>query len=160
LTPLERVAEWLAATPPAALLREHAWLYPLAETLHILGFVLLVGAVAMFDLRVLGLGAKLPVRALGRFLLPWSAGGFLLAAPTGALLFITQAGDFLANRVFLLKLALIGAALLNAALFHLGPWRSAGLDAGVAPRRARIQAAGSLLAWVAIIACGRLLAYV
>jgi len=160
VTPLLRAADWLAATPPAALLRERAWLYPLVETLHILGFVLLVGAVAMFDLRVLGLGRALPLRALGRYLLPWSVGGALLALPTGALLFSTQPADFLANPLFLLKLALIGAAALNAALFHVGPWRGAGLDAGAAPPRARIQAACSLLAWIAVIVCGRLLAYV
>lgn len=114
----------------------------------------------MFDLRVLGLGRALPVRALGRYLLPWSAGAALLVVPSGLLLFMTQAPDFVVNPAFLCKLALIAAAGLNALLFHLGPWRAASFDAGMAPLRARIQAMLSLLLWIATICCGRLLAYI
>ena len=47
-------AAWLAATAPALAMRSNAWLYPAVEIVHIAGFTLLVGAVAMFDLRVPG----------------------------------------------------------------------------------------------------------
>ena len=47
-------------------MREHAWLYPAVETLHIVGFSVLVGAVAMFDLRVLGYGRQLAVKSISR----------------------------------------------------------------------------------------------
>ena len=60
-----------------------------------------------------------------------------------------------------LKLALLGAALLNAALFHRAPFRSVAnwnLDLP-APGAARAAAVISLVLWVAVIACGRLLAY-
>jgi len=153
-------ANWLAATPPALAMRANAWLYPAVEIAHIAGFAVLVGAVAMFDLRVLGLGRELPVRALARHLLPWSAGSMLVVVPTGLLLFAAEAPDLAANRVFLLKLLLIGVAGLNALAFHLGPYRAAERWPGRAPLRARLQAALSLLLWLAVIACGRLLAYV
>ena len=158
MAPLESAAAWLAATPPAALLRSHAWLYPLVETAHILGFVVLVGAVAMFDLRVLGCGRALPLDALGRYLLPWSAGSLLVVVPTGLLLFSTQAQVFLASPAFLLKLGLIGAAGLNALAFHLG--RRSLVDNGRPGLRERGQAALSLLLWAGVIASGRLIAYV
>jgi hypothetical protein len=35
-------------------MRGSVWMYPIVEVLHIVGFVILVGAVFMFDLRVLG----------------------------------------------------------------------------------------------------------
>lgn len=159
MEPLTQAASRLAASPLAEGLRGHAWLYPLVETVHILGFVLLVGAVLVFDLRVLGFGAALPLRALARHTLPWSVGSLLLVLPSGLLLFATHAPDFLANRAFLLKLALLAAAGLNALAFHLGPWRTAP-DSGPVPVRARLQAGVSILLWIAVIACGRMLAYV
>lgn len=158
--PLAEFAVWMAATAPARTMRENAWLYPAVETAHILGFVLLVGAVAMFDLRLLGFGQWLPPRGLARHLLPWSAAGFLLVAPSGLLLFSTQPSAMLANPVFLFKMGLVAAAGLNAAAFHLSAWwRTAGA-ADAPPASARLHAVLSLASWVAVIACGRMLAYV
>lgn len=139
-------------------MRDGAWLYPLVEIVHIVGFTVLVGAVAMFDLRLLGCGRALPVQALARHLLPWSWAALLLIVPSGLLMFGAQP-ELLDNPVFLLKLALIGAAGVNALAFHLGPWRAAGRWSQQAPMRARLHAALSLLLWIAVIACGRLLAY-
>ena len=148
-----------ASLPLAQAMREHAWLYPIVETLHIIGFAVLVGAVAMFDLRVLGFGRQLPVKALARHLLPWSAGSMLLVLPTGLLLFVADPLALLANRVFLLKLALIAVAGLNALAFHAGPYRRAEAWPQRAPGRAILHALLSLGLWIAVIACGRLLAY-
>jgi hypothetical protein len=153
-------AAWLAATPPALAMRGTTWLYPAVEIVHIVGFAVLVGAVAMFDLRVLGFGRDLPVRLLARHLLPWSVGSMLLVLPSGLLLFAAEAPDLAANRVFLLKLALIAVAGLNALAFHGRPYRAAERWASRAPPRARLHAVLSLLLWLAVIACGRLLAYV
>jgi hypothetical protein len=160
VAPLEELAAWVAATPLAAAMRANAWLYPVAETVHILGFVLLVGAVAMFDLRVLGCARSLPLRGLAAHLLPWSMGSLLLVVPTGLLLFCAQPADMLGNRVFLLKLGLVAVAGLNALGFHASRWwRTAAADAPVPPG-ARLHAALSLSLWIAVIACGRMLAYV
>jgi hypothetical protein len=152
---------WLAATPVGAAMRDGVWLYPLVETVHIVGFSVLVGAVAMFDLRVLGFARQLPVRALGAHLLPWATGSLLLIVPAGLLLFASAPGDFIANPTFALKLALIASAGINAALFHLGAYRRvAAWDTGMAaPPLARAHALLSLLLWIAVIGCGRLLAY-
>ena len=150
---------WAASLPLALALREHPWLYPIVETLHILGFAVLVGAVAMFDLRVLGFGRQLPVKALARHLLPWSAGSMLLVVPTGLLLFIADPVALLANRVFLLKLGLILVAGINALAFHAGPYRHADAWTGHGPPVAVLQAVLSLALWIAVITAGRLIAY-
>ena len=152
---------WLEATPLSAAMRGGLWLYPIVEIIHIVGFVMLVGAAAMFDLRLLGWSRRLPVQALARHLLPWSVASVLLVIPAGLLMFSAHPHDFIGNQVFQLKLALIAAAGLNALVFHLGIYRSvAQWNAKVAaPALARLQALASLAIWLAVISCGRLLAY-
>ena len=141
------------------MLRDDPWLYPAVEIAHIVGFSVLVGAVAMFDLRLLGFGRALPLAALARYLLPWSWAALALIVPSGLLMFSTQP-ELLDNRVFLLKLALIAAAGLNALVFHTGAWRHAARWHDAIPIVARLHACLSLLLWIGVIACGRLLAYV
>jgi hypothetical protein len=65
------------------------------------------------------------------------------------------------NPAFRLKLLLLGAAALNAAVFHRVPFRSVATwnqDVS-APASARTAAVVSLALWVGVISCGRLLAY-
>lgn len=148
--------------PLAAAMRGELWLYPAVEVLHIVGFVILVGAAAMFDLRLLGLSRGLPVRALARHLLPWSLAALLVIIPTGLLMFSAHASDLIGNRAFLLKLTLLMLAATNAAAFHAGIFREAECwdQHAAAPLVARLHALASLGLWVGIIACGRIIAYV
>jgi hypothetical protein len=145
----------------AKAMREWLWLYPAVEIVHIVGIVLLVGSVAMFDLRVLGISKQIPVRALARHLLPWSVAALILIVPTGLMMFSAHAGDFLNNRAFQLKMALLLAAAMNAAFFHTGPYATVKTwdTSAPAPPLAKISVALSLVIWVAIISCGRLIAY-
>ena len=149
-------------SPLAVAMRGELWLYPAVETLHICGFVILVGAAIMFDLRLFGLSRGLSVRGLAWHLLPWSVAALLVIVPTGLLMFSAHAGEFVDNRAFLLKLTLLMLAATNAAAFHAGAFRSvANWDVAVAaPLGARLHAAASVALWVTIIACGRLIAYV
>ena len=68
-------------------MRDSMWLYPAVETVHIVGFIILVGSVIMFDLRVLGLSRRVPVSMLARHLLPWGASALILIVPAGLLMF-------------------------------------------------------------------------
>lgn len=152
---------FIESTALALAMRKSIWLYPAVETVHIIGLALLVGSIAVLDLRLLGLSRSLPVRKLAAHVLPWTLASFLLIVPSGLLMFIAHAGDFIANPVFALKMGLILAAGTNAALFHAGVFRGvAAWDVDVMPPlAARASAALSLLFWVSVIACGRLLAY-
>jgi hypothetical protein len=149
-------------TTLATAVRESVWLYPICELLHIVGFVLLVGAAAMFDLRLLGMSRSLPVSTMASHLLPWSRTGLVVAIPTGLLMFASDATATAANPAFRLKLLLIVAAGLNAWAFHRGPFRRvASWDRDApSPPAARLAAVLSLSIWTAVIAAGRLIAYV
>ena len=145
----------------AQAMREHEWLYPAAAIAHIVGFSILVGSVVMFDLRVLGLSRQIPVRALARLLLPWSVASLVLIVPTGLVMFAAHADDFLENRAFVIKMALLLAAGLNAAMFLTGPYQTVkSWDTGVAaPVLARASVALSIVLWIGVISCGRLIAH-
>jgi len=87
---------------------------------------------------------------------PW------LLVPSGLLMFVAHAGDFIANPAFITKMSLLFCAGINAAVFHAGVFRTAeAWDSGTAvPVPAKIHAVISLLIWISVLACGRLLAYV
>ena len=110
--------DWLNDSALGAAMRGDLWLYPMVEVVHILGFSVLFGAVLMFDLRVLGLSKNIEVTALARHLLTWSIAALLLVVPAGLMMFSAHPHDFASNGVFILKLCLIAAAGINAALFH------------------------------------------
>jgi hypothetical protein len=138
---------------PFAWIATHAYAYPLLEMLHIVGIALLLGNLVLFELRVWGFGAELPTPALARLALTLSLSGFALAATSGSLMFASQPGDLIANRFFVVKMALVLLAGLNAASFHA--------RGGVArlDRLARFQTLISIGIWLAVIFCGRWIAY-
>ena len=146
----------------AAAMRDSIWMYPAVETIHIIGFVILVGAVIMFDLRVLGVSKRVPVRMLAQYLLPWATGALLLIVPAGFLMFSADATTMISNRAFVIKMVLLMLAATNAAAFHLGAFRNVDQwnQGTTAPGSARLHAATSLLIWLGVITCGRMIAYV
>ena len=128
--------------------------YPALEIVHILGIALLFGGLMVFELRVLGLSQALPAPALARLTLPLALLGFALCAVSGTAMLAGQVQELLANPALRLKFVLIALAGLNAAWFH----RRGG--------SARLDSPGRLLCllslgfWIAVIICGRLIAYV
>ena len=131
----------------------HPWAYPMLEVAHILGIALLLGNLILLELRVFGWGAALPVAPLARLSLTLVGLGFVLAAASGLLMFSTQAGELLANRVFTAKMLLITLAGCNAAWFH-GRGSLQKLDG-----MARALMALSTVIWLLVLTCGRWIGY-
>jgi len=136
-----------------AALRSHLWAYPALEIVHICGIAVLLGNLVLLEMRVFGLGAALPVRDLARLSLGLAAAGFSIAAASGLLMFASQPAELLANRAFTLKMLLLLTAACNAGWFH-GRASLDKLDAV-----ARAQMVLSTLIWLAVVACGRWIAY-
>jgi hypothetical protein len=152
---------WLETSAPAVAMRQWLWLYPIVEIVHILGFVVLVGAAFSFDLRLLGTSRALPVTGMERHLLRSARWSLLAIVPTGLAMFAAHATEMAENPAFRLKLLLLLAAGLNAAIFHRVPFRSVrDWDTEArAPDLARVAGLLSIGLWAGVIACGRLLAY-
>jgi hypothetical protein len=115
--------------------------------------------------RLLGFSRHIPARTLAKHVLPWTIGSFALIVPSGLLMFTAHATEFIESEVFILKLLLILAGFVNAAVFHTTVFRSADVWDSEEMRKlppppsVRASAAISLVLWIAVIACGRLLAY-
>jgi hypothetical protein len=160
-TVLQGWLQWLERTGVAATVRDSTWLYPVVETVHIIGFVLLVGAAAMFDLRLLGLSRGLSVSDVAGHLLTWSRASLLIVVPSGLLLFMSSATSLSTNPAFRLKLVLLAAAGVNAYMFHRWQFKTVkewNRDVPT-PVAAKISAAVSLALWAGVISCGRFIAY-
>ncbi|WP_157084850.1 hypothetical protein [Hydrogenophaga palleronii] len=131
----------------------HPWVYPMLEVVHLIGVGLLLGNLTLLELRVLGWGKALPLELLARLSLTLVAIGFCLAAASGLLMFATQAGELLANRVFTVKMVLIMLAGCNAGWFH--GRRSLQRQDGTA--RALMLLSSAL--WLMVLTCGRWIGY-
>jgi hypothetical protein len=144
-----------------AAIRESVWAYPAANVGHILALTLFAAAVAIMDLRLLGAFSAMPAASVVRPARIAAMLALLLMATTGLVLFTAEASHVAANAVFQVKAGLIALGILNA-LVIAGPaiakMQSAGPHAGV-PMRARVAAGLSLAIWIAVAACGRLIAY-
>ncbi|WP_116809799.1 DUF6644 family protein [Steroidobacter cummioxidans] len=146
----------------ATSIRESNDLFPVLQTFHIVGTILLAGAIAIVDLtllRVLFRGTA--PETLTRSLLPITWLGFAVMLISGGLLFAAQSARIYTNFFMQLKLGLLAIALLNVALFHATTFRNAirWNDASEAPASARVFAAVSLASWTAVIVTGRFIAY-
>ena len=149
---------------PAALSRElraSIWVYPLVNTGHVDGIALRFGAIAPLDLRLLGCWKRVPLEHLAGTLVPVAITGLVLAVSTGALLFSTKPLDYVVEPLFGIKMALLGAAGLNALLLRRSPqWKLIGVAAGAALRPGwRVAAVVSIVLWLGVITAGRLIGY-
>ena len=140
------------------LIRENDLLFPFIESIHVLAVCLVVGSIAVVDLRLLGFASvDRPVGRLMRSILPITVGAFGLAVAAGSLLFISHASKYLENRFFIAKITLIALAGVNMAVFHLigarnlDQWENDALP----PLFARVAGGLSLFLWVSVVACGR-----
>lgn len=133
--------------------------YPVANVLHLLGLVMLVGGIGLLDLRTAGLWRFIPLAQLSRSLTPIAIIGFAILAASGSVLFAADGPALAASSTFHLKLVLILLALTNVVLFHLIGRRPGVEAASEAKPLLRIMAVVSLILWLAVATAGRMIAY-
>jgi hypothetical protein len=154
------LASALEASALGVAMRESIFLYPLVNVVHLIGLVLIVGAIALLDLRLLGFARQVPVAVVYPILTRIANVGIVVQLASGFMLFASDATALLGNDTFLLKMLLFAAALANAVVFrrlwrsHIAEWDDRPPFIGLA------QAALSLLLWTAIGVLGRMIAYV
>lgn len=147
------ILEQIEQTGLATWIRESGVLYgyPLILFLHTLGLSTLVGLSSAIDLRLLGIGRGIPLKALeGTFVLMWA--GFALNAATGSLLFVADAQKHASNPAFYVKLASVALAVAMLVLIRNRVFRGQGSG--------RVLAATSLASWLVAMSSARLMAYI
>ncbi len=148
---------WLEHRPFAVAIAESTWAFPIAETVHVLAVTVVIGSVAMMDLRLLGIRSKdREASDVIASALPWAWSAFAVALVAGSLMFSSKAVSYYNNIPFRIKVACLALAAVNMLVFHLFTARGmAQWDRGTPPRAARLAAGISLTLWVIIVATGR-----
>ena len=149
---------WLEETPFSTWMRESGPAFFSSLIFHSIGMGFVVGVHVAINLRILGVAPRIPLSLMRRFF-PVLWVGLVVVFLSGALLLIAYPAKALTNPVFYLKLAAVIAALFITRSFSKGVLQDSLYDAGLAPRKARVLAALSLLLWAGAVTSGRLLAY-
>jgi hypothetical protein len=147
---------------PVEFLRNARWTYAAVNAAHIAGFALLVGAIVPLDLRLMGWRRSVPLRVMARVLLPVAIGGLVLAIVAGLALFSVRAVEYAGTTLFQFKMTLVVCGIGNALLLHrAAQWEAEqGTVGALPPARLRVAGALSILIWLAVLTCGRLLAFI
>ncbi|MBI3403468.1 MAG: hypothetical protein HY048_18815 [Acidobacteria bacterium] len=153
------VRTFARGTVAAAFMRTH-WGWPAAESVHFIGLSLLFGTIVVWDLRLLGVGKRIPLAAL-HVLLRWTGIGFALSAGSGVMFLMTEPTEYIYNPSFHFKMVCLAIAGVNALAFYATGYGRAVTHGApeVAPRNAKLFAVISLLAWLGVIVFGRLLTF-
>ncbi|SRR5581483_3917343 len=85
---------------------ENSWIFPVVESLHVMGLAAFVGTTILEDLRTLNV-----IRWNGASLKPWSHSGLAALILTGLAMFFSDAARYLHNPAFQVKLAILAVAL-------------------------------------------------
>jgi hypothetical protein len=134
------------------------WAFPTAESIHVFFLVLVVGTIAIVDLRLLGVASRnRSVSQLSNDVLPITWTAFCGAVITGSLLFSSRATHYLVNWPFRIKICLLLLAGLNMLIFHFMTYRNVRRwdNDTVTPSAARVAGGLSLLFWIGVVVFGR-----
>jgi hypothetical protein len=156
------ILAWMEATALATRIRESLFVFPLLESIHVVGLALVFGTISIIDLRLLGVAsAERPFKRIASDILKWTWGAFALTALTGSLMFMTNAGVYYHNFYFRSKMVLLILAAVNMGAFELTLGRAVHKwdKASAAPPAGRAVAILSLTIWIGVIFAGRLIGF-
>lgn len=160
--PIDTFLKSVEATSFATTIRDSIWMFPIIESIHVISFTLVVGTIAVVDLRLLGLASKhRSFQKMSSETLKWTWGAFTLAVLTGLMMFTTNARVYYHNPFFRTKMILLVIAGLNVAVFELTAGRTSSTwdKATSTPRVGKVVAVLSLAIWISIIFMGRLIGF-
>jgi hypothetical protein len=152
----------IEASRLATTIRESLLLFPLLESIHVIGLSLVFGTIVIIDLRLLGAASsERPFKRMASDTLKWTWAAFALTALTGSLMFITNASVYYHNFYFRSKMLLLILAGVNMLSFELTLGRTAHRwdNARSAPPAGRVVAVLSLAIWMSVIFAGRLIGF-
>lgn len=160
-TPMQSVSEALATTAFSSWIQNTPWVVPAVQSIHILAIAVVLSSIAMLDLRLAGMiGREQSMRGLTERFYPWIWGALAILLLTGVVMIMGEPARELLNWIFWTKMVLIVGAVLFTA-----PVRTMLEDCRfrdmAASKRAKIRtfAVLSLILWIAVITCGRWIAY-
>lgn len=118
---------------------ENSWIFPVVESIHVMGLAAFVGTVILEDLRTLDLRCSDT-----RSLKAWTHTGLAVMLLTGAAMFFSDTTRYLHNPAFQVKIALLVVALAAHFTLHR--------------RGTRFASVLSLALWTCVVLAARAIA--
>ena len=159
---IDALLKSLEATRLATNIRDSVYLFPMLESIHVLGLALVFGTISIIDLRLLGFAStQRSFQRMASDILKWTWAAFALTAVTGALMFTTNADVYYHNTYFRAKMVVLALTGINMMFFELTSGRTIHKwdQAPSAPRSGKAVAALSLAMWIGVICLGRLIGF-
>lgn len=147
----------LAYDPATNPLNNNEWAFPLLEIIHIAGFALSIGTIAIVDLRMLGLAfLRRPIKQLAKDMAPWTLVGLAIMLVTGPMIFSSDPNMYLHNMSFRFKMVALTVAIIYHYTLHRKVAYSETSPGGVGT----LVGVVSLALWVSVVAGGLFIAFV
>jgi hypothetical protein len=146
--------EWMERSRVGEFMRSSREVFPVVESVHLIGLALFVGTLLLIDMGLLGVAMRRqPIYQVAAALAPWTWTGFALLMLTGPVMFTAQAAKWHDNPIFWLKMLL----LMIAAIFQLSVHRPiASREIG----KAKLIGATSLMLWISIGLLSKMMEFV
>jgi hypothetical protein len=160
---LQVFSDWLVTTWISHVFADHIWTVAVSQTIHIIGVAVVMMSVATINLRILGVAGRSQSVALTvSQLSPWIWWSMLILLVTGILQTLAEPGREIMNQTFRIKLLLL--IVVSALTYYYavalrkdpGFWDVEGSHRALGVSLASL----SIVFWVGIVVCGRLIAYV
>ena len=142
--------QWLEQLSWVTAVANSPTMSPAVAVAHFFSFFLLVGTIAVIDLRLLGLaGRRQTLTQLAEPLFPWTWTGLGIAVLSGFLMFAPEAASLFYNAFFWVKLLVIlpGVAFALIVQRNLRRWE----ELPAMPFLAKLAAFISLALWIGIL---------
>jgi hypothetical protein len=159
---IKELLGWLQSTELAVYISQSGWSFSALEMIHVTATTLIVGMIAVVDLRLIGLGPRgAAVTDLYREVIPLTWAAFVVAAISGVMLFSSQAMDYYVNTGVRLKFSLLALIAINMLVFRwtVYPGIAKWDRDGQIPLAARLAGGISLASWMMVVAAARWIAY-
>jgi uncharacterized membrane protein len=160
---IQHFCDWLAATWLSQAFANAGWFVPTVQTVHILSIAAVVTMLGMMNFRLLRITRSgPPLQNLSNGYVPWIWRVLVILLVTGILLTITEPSRELMNNAFRIKMLLVVLLVVLTSVFRSALRKDPEYWSATPRRRVwgNALALGSLLLCIAIVAAGRLIAYV
>jgi hypothetical protein len=150
--------QWSSDSWIGEIVRQSTWIFPAAETVHIVALAVLFGAIVFVDLQLLGLVRRdTSVSHLEKELRPWTSSSLIVILVTGALLFTSEAEKLYINIPFQIKIVTLFLAIAFNYTIHR---KVTGIDAvRLGPVWGKVTAAVSIVLWLSVGFAGRAIGF-
>jgi len=127
---------------------KNSLLFPIIQSVHLTGIALLVGTIVLIDLRIMGwVLPKHTISEIRLRLTSWNRAGLAIMLTTGPVLFAADVPRYISNPAFIVKMAVLLAALVFHFAWHTRPETPGKLNAVV-----------SMVLWTCVVLGGRAIA--